>query len=123
MSAFSDDMRATVLELCEELGNSCTLFKNTAGTGYDPTTGQTAHGTVESYPTFSAQYNKFAISFGGDGQNTNLAGLYSDKVIVPWIGQEIDTTWLYDASNITDVSFIESDNDIIYYTLTIGEKA
>lgn len=121
MSAFSDDMRQTVVELCEELGNSCVLNKPLTGTGYDPAIGETAN-TFRPFNTFSAQYNKFAVTFGNDGQNTNLSGIYQDRVIVPWIGEKIDTTWKYNDNNILDVSFIESDNDIIYYTLTIGEK-
>jgi len=122
MSAFSDDMRDVVTELCAELGNSCTVSKVTVGSGYDPTTGTTATGTQEDFQTHSAQYNKFAVVFGQDGQNTNLSGFESERVIIPWFGHVVDTTWLYDGHNITDVSTIESDNDILYFTLSIGEK-
>ena len=123
MSAFSDDMRQTVVELCQELGNSCTLFKPSPAAHYNPMTGETTGGTVESFDTYSAQYDKFAVSFGNDGQNTNLSGLESERVIIPWFGHKVDTTWQYNGHNITDVSFIESDNDIIYFTLSVGEKS
>jgi len=123
MSSFSSDMRVTVLELCQELGNSCVVSKPSATAVYNPTTGESTGGAGVSFNTYSAQYDKFFVSFGSDGTNTNLSGLMSERVIIPWFGHMVDTTWLYNGHNITDVSFIESDDDILYFTLSVGEKS
>ena len=115
-------MQDVVTDLTKKLGNSCTLTHKHGAGGYDPTAGETTTATVDTYPTHSAQYNKFAVVFGTDGANTNLSGMESERVIIPWFGHMVDTTWEYNGHNITDVSQIESDNEVIYFTLTVGEK-
>ena len=120
MSDFSRDMRQTVLELCKELGNVCTLEHVTYG-NYDPATGKTPE-TITEYKTYSAQSKKLSVDFGLTGANTNLSGMHLERIIVPWVGAEVDTTWKYNGQNITNVSSLESDNEVIYYELAIGDK-
>lgn len=123
MSSFSQDMRQVVKELTGELGNKCLMFKPSPSSSYDPMTGETTGGVWTQYPTTSVLYDKFSIPWGSDGVNTNLSGIQGEKVIIPWFGKKVDITWRYNYNNITDVSYIESDNEILYFILAIGEKA
>ena len=120
MGAFSSNMRNVAIALCTKLGNQCTLTKKVRG-AYDPTTGlTTSNDTVIN--TYSAPASEMSVAFGRDGQNTNLAGFDSNRIVVPWIGQEIDETWLYNDQNILSVAPIRSQDDIIIYTISVGEK-
>jgi len=120
MGKFSNDMRKMATDLIKELGNRGTLTEVTRGS-YDSLTGKTAE-TTKDYPTHSAQASRVNLGFGGDGQNTNLAGFNSERVMVAWFGKIVDATWLYDGQNITDVSEIKTQDDIIVFTFTVGEK-
>ena len=60
-------------------------------------------------------------AFGSLGINTNLVGFSDNKVILPWIGQEIDETWTYNGNNIITVSPTETQGDVVIYTITVGE--
>lgn len=122
MSSFSQDMRQVVKELTEELGNKCLMFKPSPASSYDPMTGGQTNDTWTQFATTSVQYDKFSIPWGSDGANTNLSGIQGEKVIIPWFGEKVDTTWRYNYNNITDVSYIESDNEILYFILGVGEK-
>ena len=118
--SFSSDMRKVAKDLCQKLGNKCTLTKVVAS-GYDPMTGKTGS-TNTDISLYSAPISKAGILFSMTGDNTNLSGFNDERVIVPWFGQKIDATWLYNGHNITNVSSIESQNDIIVFTISIGEK-
>ena len=120
MGAFSTSMRSVATKLVTDLGNPCTLTKTTLGQ-YNPQTGETGK-SDEKIATFSAQVKEVSESFGQTGINTNLSGFSDNKVIVPWIGEEIDETWLYNDNNILSVSPTTTQGDIIIYTITIGEK-
>ena len=120
MAQFSNDMRKMATDLIKLLGNNCVLTKVTAG-AYDPLTGKTT-ATNQDFPLYSAQSSRVSDSFGGDGQNTNLAGFNGERVTVAWFGHIIDTTWLYDGQNIVDVMEIKTQNDIVVFNLVIGEK-
>ncbi len=120
MGAFSNDMRAVAKKLCKELGNSCELTKVTPG-AYNPVTGKTDE-TFIKIPIFSAPVRKAADIFGLMGGNTNLSGFSDQTVIIPWFGQKLDTTWKYNGHNITEVSEMSSQNDVIIYTIGVGAK-
>jgi hypothetical protein len=102
------------------LGNPCTLTKVTKGT-YDVTTGTTPN-TETVFNTYSASVKDSSQYFGAGGINTNLEGLSKGRVIVPWIGEPIDTTWLYNGQNITIVQPTEAQGDIIIYTIDVEES-
>ena len=120
MAAFSTSMRKVAQDLIKELGNACTLTKVTYGE-YDPDLGETPE-TEVVINTYSAPTKNISVMFGQNGQNTNLNAFDSNKVTVPWINQEIDSTWKYNGYNILTVEPIEAQNDIIVYTITVGEK-
>ena len=120
MGAFSTTMRGVATDLMTSLGNPCTLTKVTKGV-YSPITGQTED-TQVVIGTFSAPVKKVSQIFGQTGINTNLTGFDDNKVIIPWIGQEIDSTWLYNDNNILSVEETESQGEIIIYTIAVGEK-
>ena len=120
MGTFSTRMRSVATALVTKLGNPCTLTKVTKGQ-YNPTTGTTGEARVD-YTTFSAPVKKVSDEFGLMGLNTNLTGFGTNKVVLPWIGQEIDTTWEYNGDNITNVESVQSQGDIVIYTITVGEK-
>ena len=120
MGAFSQSMRQVAQKLTRELGNSCILSKITPGT-YDPSTGKTGEVRID-VPTFSAQSSKSNEIFGLTGENTNLNAFDTESLVLPWIGQEIDATWLYNGHNIVAVTPVMSQNDIIIYMIRVGEK-
>ena len=120
MGTFSTGMRSVATRLITKLGNPCTLTKVTKGQ-YDPLTGLTSEAEVP-IKTFSAPVKKVSDEFGLMGMNTNLTGFSTNKIIVPWIGQEIDTTWKYNNDNITAIESVRSQGDIVIYTITVGEK-
>ena len=122
MAAFSQSMRILASKLCKELGNNCVLTKVTAG-AYDPLTGKTSE-TRQDFPTYSAQSSKYNETFGSDGQNTNLDAFRGESVVVPWLGinQVIDSTWEYDGHNILTVAETTTQNEIVIFTITVGEK-
>lgn len=119
MGVFSDSMRAVAVDLLSQLGNPCTLSKVTKG-DYIPAIGRSPE-EKETFNTFSAPVKKVSQDFGQMGINTNLAGFDDNKVIVPWIGQEIDATWQYNGNNILKVEPVQTQGDIIIYTITVGE--
>lgn len=119
MGAFSDSMRTVATTLLGQLGNPCTLTKVSKGE-YVVTAGRSPEEKTE-YSTYSAPVKKVSQDFGQLGINTNLSGFDDNKVIVPWIGQEIDSTWLYNGHNIIKVEPVETQGDIIIYTITVGE--
>ena len=120
MGAFSTSMRKVATGLCKKLGNSCVLTKATPGQ-YNPVTGKTDE-VSQDFPIYSAQNSKASLMFGMSGDNTNLSGFDDEGVIIPWFGHKIDTTWLYNGSNILSVSEIMSQDDVIIYTIQVGEK-
>lgn len=120
MGTFSTRMRAVATRLITKLGDPCTLTKVTKGQ-YDPDLGTTGE-AKEDFASYSAQVSKVSQSFGDAGFNTNLVGFDDTSVVVPWIGEEIDETWEYNGSNITSVSSVSSQGNIVIYTLGIGEK-
>tara|TARA_R110000772_G_scaffold5454_1_gene19461 strand:- start:13614 stop:13982 length:369 start_codon:yes stop_codon:yes gene_type:complete len=119
MGAFSTSMRATATKLVTDLGNPCILTKITKGS-YIPSLGETPV-SKKNYSTYSAPVKKISQDFGQMGINTNLGGFDDNKVIVPWIGMEIDETWRYNDMNIIKVQPTETQGDIVIYTITIGE--
>ncbi len=120
MGSFSSGLRTVATDLIKDLGNACTLTKVEQG-AYDPLTGKTA--AIETViDTFSAQEKETSVLFGRDGQSTNLTGFDDNKVTIAWFGQEIDSTWLYNGQNILTVQPVESQNEVIIYTITVGEK-
>jgi len=122
MSAFSSDMIQVTADLCAELGNACVLTKVSDNGVYNPATGETVRSPNVDFHTHSVMINLFEQSFGRDGQNTNLSGFENETVVIPNFGQEVDSTWLYNGFDITDVSSYKSDNEVLYYTLSIGSK-
>jgi len=119
MGAFSKEMRKVAKDLMKELGNPCVLVKVEVG-AYDPLTGRTVKDT-QTFNTFSAPYKHVSVLFGSDGINTNLSGFNDNKVTVPWVGYPIDTAWTYDGQDITKVEAVESQGDVIIYTITLSE--
>ncbi len=119
MGTFSDSMRQVATDLVTKLGNPCTLTQIRKG-AYIPDLGETPV-IKKPYTTYSAPVKKVSQDFGQMGINTNLVGFDDNKVIVPWIGQEIDATWLYNGYNILSVAPVETQGDIVIYTITIGE--
>lgn len=120
MGDFSNAMRDVAYTLTSSLGNPCVLTKVTKGE-YIPSLGKSPV-VEETFNTFSAPVKKVSQDFGQMGINTNLAGFDDNKVIVPWIGEEIDATWLYDGFNIISVAPIRTQGDIVIYTIEVGEK-
>ena len=120
MGVFSSQMRKVANDLCKEFGNACVLSKVTTGV-YDPSTGKSST-TQTDYNTYSAQNKRLSQQFGFDGINTNLSGFNNEEILVPWFGQEIDTTWLYNGQNIVSVSDLKAQNDIIVYNISVGVK-
>jgi hypothetical protein len=112
-------MRQVAVELLTELGDPCVLSYVVYG-NYDPATGKTQE-TVTDIATFSSSVRNATILFGNDGQNTGLEGFSSNKVIVPYINQDIDTTWKYNGYDITAVSPISTQGMVVAYTLTVAE--
>ena len=119
MGKFSTDMRKVAKDLIAEFGNKCKLTLVTKGT-YDPAIGE-APQTIVAYDTYSAPSKDINMPFGLDGTNTNLSGFSETKVIIPWFGVEVDEAWLYDDSNILLVEPTKTQDDIVIYTLTVGE--
>ncbi len=117
--SFSSEMRQVALDQMTELGNPCILTQISYGE-YDPATGKTQEVNLE-IPTYYAPTKKMSAFFGMDGINTGLAGFNETKVIVPWVGQAIDTTWKFNNNDITHVEEISAQGDIIVYNLTIAE--
>ena len=120
MGAFSSDMRQVAKDLCRELGNNCVLTKITTG-AYDPSLGKSVETTVD-YPVYSAQSSYFSRMFATNGDNTNLSGFNDEIVTVPWFGEVIDTTWRYDGAEISNVSAVKSQNDIIIFNITLHKQ-
>lgn len=120
MGVFSTQMRQVAVDLTASLGNPCVLTKVTKGQ-YNTSLGKSPQ-SLEDFPTFSAPVKQVSQDFGGAGINTNMSGFDDNKVIVPWIGQEIDKTWLYNGQNIVSVAPTDSQGDIIIYTIEVGEK-
>ena len=120
--SFADDMRTVATDLITEFGNSCTLTKNNGPAIYNPLTGTTAFTSSDIYQTFSAQKSKVNLTFGENGQNTNLAAFNNESVMVPWFGETIDSTWLYNDANIKTVNEVRAQDKVIIFELTIGEK-
>lgn len=116
----AEDLRAVAVTLTKDLGNPCTLTKITKGV-YDPLLGKSSE-IAQEFQTYSAPVKKMSIQFGDNGMNTNLSAFDSNKVIVPWIGQEIDKSWLYNGYNIVSVQPTETQGLIVIYTIEIGEK-
>ena len=120
MSAFSDRLRATATSLCKKYGEAVELKKITPGE-YDPATGETP--SIEHViKTFASQSSKLNETFSLDGTNTNLAGFNSEDYIIPWPGEKIDATWLFNDNNITNVSSTSATGDIIIYVISVGSK-
>lgn len=119
MGAFSDSMRTVATDLITQLGNPCTLTKVVKG-DYVVSVGDAPEEKTD-YSTYSAPVKKISYDFGQMGINTNLTGFNDNKVIVPWIGQEIDSTWLYNGNNILTVEETRTQGDIVIYTITVGE--
>ena len=119
MGAFSDNMRGVATTLMTNLGNPCVLTRVTKG-DYVVSAGQ-APLEKEDFDTYSAPVKKVTMDFGQGGINTNLDGFNDNKVIIPWFGQEIDKSWLYNGNNITSVAPTETQGDVVIYTLTIEE--
>lgn len=120
MGTFSNRMRSVATDLITKLGNPCTLTKATQGQ-YNTITGETGN-AEEVIATYSAPVKKLSEEFSQLGINTNLTGFSSNKVIVPWVGEKITETWKYNDNNIITVEPIETQGDVVIYTITIGEK-
>lgn len=120
MGTFSNAMREVAYTLTSELGNPCVLTKVEKGE-YVPSIGKSPENKTD-FATFSAPVKQVSDSFGQMGINTNLSGFDDNKVIVPWIGEEIDPTWLYNGNNILNVAPVETQGDVVIYTIEIGEK-
>ena len=120
MGQFSQEMRQLAKDLCRELGNKSVLTKVTAG-DYDPATGKTTQVKKDTI-VYTAQNNRISAFLPMDGQNTNLQGFSESGQLVPWFGEEIDTTWLFDGNNISGVGDIKSQNEVIAYIISVGEK-
>ena len=120
MSAFSDRLRATSLSLCKQYGEAVELKKVTPGE-YDPITGETSS-TEQVIKTFASQTSKMNESFSLDGTNTNLSGFDTEDYIIPWPGEVIDTTWMFNDANITHVNSTSANGDVIIYTISVGSK-
>ena len=120
MGQFSQSMRSVADSLIKDFGKPCVLSKITSGV-YDPSIGKATEVRVD-IPTFCAPSNKVNVTFGLDGQNTNLTAFDTESIMVAWFGQEMDATWEIDGQNITTIMPIEAQGDIIVYTLSVGEK-
>ncbi|RLA73556.1 MAG: hypothetical protein DRG30_06160 [Epsilonproteobacteria bacterium] len=120
MGAFSKDMRKVATDLIKQFGNTCVLTKVNFGT-YDPLTGDTTKIRTD-FPTYSALKRKINVSFGDDGKNTNLSAFDDSSITIAWFGEEVDSTWEYNGSNIKSATPTMSQDDVIIYDLTIGEK-
>ena len=120
MGAFSDTLRVTATNLITEYGNPCTISKVTKGE-YVPEVGRASE-TIEEFSTYSVQYKSSNEIFGQMGINTNLAGFGNDSFVIPWFGEEIDETWLYNEKNIVSIEPTEAQGDVIIYTIRIGDK-
>lgn len=119
MGTFSDGMRTVATNLTAKLGNPCTMTKVTVGE-YITSIGESPK-ELDYFATFSAPVKKITMDFGQMGTNTNLSGFDDNKVIIPWFGEEVDTTWLYNGHNITTVAPTDTQGDVVIYTLTIEE--
>lgn len=120
MGAFSDNMRSVATTLITNFGSTCTLTKITKGQ-YIPSAGK-SNEAKEDFKTVSTPAKRVSEQFGALGINTNLAGFTNEKVIVPWFGKTVDETWLYNGHNIISVEETIAQNDIIIFTLEIGES-
>jgi hypothetical protein len=120
MAQFSNAMRQVAVDLMKQLGNPCVLTKVTYG-DYDPLTGTTSESKIE-IPTFSAPIKKVSVLFSQNGEGTNLNAFDSDRVSIPWVGQPVDTTWLFNGFNITAIEPISAQGDIIIYNISVGEQ-
>ena len=122
MGAFSTKMRTVANDLITKLGNPCTVEKVTRG-GYNPSLGKTEE-AIQTFNTFSAPAKDISVSFGQDGRNTNLAGFDTGKVSIPYlaINQVMDETWTYNGEAIKTVELIESQGEVIMFTLTVASS-
>lgn len=118
MGTFSPRMRTTAEELITEFGSACVLTKVEKGQ-YVASLGRAPEVTTD-YDTFSAPAKIMSHQFGLEGPNTNLSGFDTEDVTIPWFGQVIDKTWLYNNSNIVSVKATEAQGDVIIYTLSIA---
>ena len=120
MAQFSTNMRKVANDLCKELGNACVLSQVTTGS-YDPALGKSPVIKTD-FATYSAQDKRLSQQFGLGGNNTNLEGFSNEDILVPWFGYEIDTTWQYNGQNITSVSDLKAQDDIIVFNISVGAK-
>lgn len=118
MGAFSTSMRSTATKLVTKLGSPCKLTKVTEG-AYNPQIGKTDEAR-EDFDAYSAPAKIMSEQFGQQGMNTNLGGFSSEEVTVPWFGEVIDKSWLYNDSKIVSVKSTEAQGEIIIYTLAIA---
>jgi hypothetical protein len=120
MGAFSSRMRAMVSRLIIKYGNSC-LLKKTYDPEYDPDTGETNYSS-HTISTYSAPMKEVSIAFPTDGINTGLIGFNKNKVVIPWLDEEIDATWEFNDNKILTVETLEIQDEIVAYIINIGEK-
>ena len=122
MGTFSTKMRNTALRLITKLGNTCTLERVIKGQ-YNTTLAKHEE-AIQTFNTFSAPSKDISSMFGNTGPNTNLAGFDEGKVSIPYLGvnQMIDETWRYNGEAISSVELIESQDEVIVFTLTIASS-
>jgi len=120
MGQFSRDMRKTATDLIKQFGDSCVLTKVSKNGEYDPNTGKTIK-TTKDFAIFGS-VNSDVNNHFASLQNSNLLAFTSTSVMIAWFGEEVDSTWLYNGQNIITVTPIRTQNDIVAYTLSIGEK-
>ena len=120
MAAFSTSMRQVATDLIKQFGNNCVLTQVSKNGVYNPTTGKTGTTSVD-FPTYAAQSSKINLDFGSEN-NANLTAFTSTSMTVAWFGHMIDPTWLFNGQNIITVRPIETQNDVVVFELTIGEK-
>ncbi len=120
MGAFSQSMRAVAISLIGQYGSDCILTKVTPGQ-YDPVAGETVEARTD-YPMKYAQSSRFNDEFDRSGANTNLSGFNEEAVVIAWFGQIVDATWEFNGQNIIGVRETKTQNDIVIYALSIGEK-
>ena len=122
MGTFSTNMRATALKLITKLGNPCTVEKITKG-GYNAQLGKDEV-AIQVFDVFSAPSKDISITFGQTGTNTNLAGFDEGKVSIPYlsINQDMDETWTYNGEAIKTVEKIETQGEVIIFTITVASS-
>jgi len=120
MGQFSRDMRKTATDLIKQFGSRCVLTKVSKNGEYDPNTGNTVK-TTKDFPMYGSVNSEVNRHFA-PLQNTNLLAFTDKNVMIAWFGEEVDATWLYNGQNIILVQPIETQDDIVAYTITVGEK-